>query len=155
MKMAIMPNGARTLTFAGLTLALACAGCGASGESPPAQASSAAPSRTPVQAPQTPGFPQAADGTSVRACRDGNCEVLVTKRMTIPLDARFGFKTFSFDPADSTWRYTYPDGGSGQLKFIEPPYSGSWAGPTADQQLNLKVVASDGSKAVISLTPGK
>ncbi|GLY83076.1 hypothetical protein [Actinoallomurus iriomotensis] len=45
----------------------------------------------------TPGFPQAPDGTDVRACHDGSCEILVTKRTRIPLDSRFGFRTFSFD----------------------------------------------------------
>jgi hypothetical protein len=41
------------------------------------------------------------------------------------------------------------------VKWLEPPYTGSWSGPTAKQQLVMTVVASDGSKAVISLRPGK
>jgi hypothetical protein len=102
-----------------------------------------------------PGFPEAVDGTNVRACRDGTCEILATKRVRIPLDARFGFRAFSFDPADSTWRFSYPGGGSGRMKFLAPPYSGSAVGPTGEQNLVLTVVASEGSRAVISLRPGK
>ncbi|GAA4491972.1 hypothetical protein GCM10023191_026890 [Actinoallomurus oryzae] len=144
-----------------ILLALTAAGCGSGSggdqkprETPvrPTVAASRTPARTPAR---TPGFPQAADGKNVRACHDGSCEILVTKRTKIPLDPRFGFKTFSFDPSDSTWRYTYPIGGSGRLKWLEPPYSGSWVGPTGKQQLVMTVVASDGSKAVISLRPGK
>ncbi|MGI5212468.1 hypothetical protein [Plantactinospora sp. CA-290183] len=157
----------RTLCLvAGLLLAVAVAGCGGSGGAPRGEASSGTPGLpssgtpgpTPSGAPSpdaTPeaGFPAAANGTNVRSCYDGSCEILVTKRVTIPLDPRFGFKTFSFDPADSTWRYTYPEGGSGSLKFLEPPYSGEWAGPSAKQGLAMRVVATEGSRAVISLRP--
>jgi hypothetical protein len=162
MTVVMNPRDARTWAvlpvLPALCLVLACAGCGGSGGSHTGHAAS----RTPrpgggaAQAPaRTPGFPEAADGTNVRACRDGSCEILVTKRVSIPLTSRFGFKAFSFDPADSTWRYTYPGGGSGSLSFQAPPYSGSWAGPTAKQSLVLTVVATQGSKAVISLRPGK
>ncbi|MGI5227008.1 hypothetical protein [Actinoallomurus sp. CA-142502] len=140
-----------------LLTALAATGCGGgSGGDQQAQTPSR-PTATATGRPpaHTPGFPQAPDGTDVRACHDGSCEILVTKRTRIPLDSRFGFRTFSFDPADSTWRYTYPDGGSGHVKWLEPPYSGSWAGPTAKQQLVMTVVASEKSRAVISLHPGK
>ncbi len=148
--MVIMKPGG--LAVAGLSLALGCAGCGGTEHGPalPARASV-----TPRATVRTPSFPQAADGTDVHACRDGNCEILAGARVTIPLAARFGFRTFSFDPADSTWRYTYTAGGSGHLKFLAPPYSGSWAAPTGKQSLALTVVASDGSRAVISLRPGK
>jgi hypothetical protein len=167
MTVVVNPSDARTQTtlpvLAGLLLALACAGCGGSGGSPQDQAprgASSQPGRPTSGVPsedtgRKPGFPEAADGTNVRACHDGSCEILATKRVRIPLDPRFDFKTFSFDPADSTWRYTYSNGGSGKLSFLAPPYSGSWAGPNAKQGLVLTVVASDGSKAVISLRPGK
>lgn len=149
---------ARTLpVLVGLASTLAAAGCGGgSGGDHRPQATTDRPTGAVSRAPvRTPGLPQAADGTDVHACHDGSCEILLTKRTKIPLDSRFGFKTFSFDPADSTWRYTYPGGGSGRLKWLAPPYSGSWAGPTAEQQLVMTVVASDGSRAVISLRPGK
>ncbi|WP_021596662.1 hypothetical protein [Actinomadura welshii] len=154
-------NPTRTrAAVAGLALALACAGCGGSGDSgdsgdsaeatsPPAGTTDAAQSPAP-----SPTFPKAADGTKASACRDGRCEILVTKRTKIPIDRRFGLATLSFAPTDLTWRYTYPNGGSGSMKFLEPPYTGSVAGPTAKQGLSLRVVASDGSKAVISLSPG-
>jgi hypothetical protein len=148
--------------FAGLLVACTAAGCGGSGGAPTPRPSSDAPSpsaaatptavATPGSAP-APGFPRAADGRNVRACRDGNCEILVTKRTRIPLDARFGFKTFSFDPADSTWRYTYPQGGSGSVSFLAPPYSGQWAAPGGEQGITLTVVGSAKGKAVISLRP--
>jgi hypothetical protein len=136
-------------------LALACAGCGGSHPGHVPSATPTAGGDTGRPPARTPGLPPAADGTNVRACHDGSCEILVTGRVSIPLTSRFGFKTFSFDAADSTWRYTYPNGGSGSLSFKAPPYSGSWAGPTAEQSLVLTVVASEGSKAVISLRPGK
>jgi hypothetical protein len=41
------------------------------------------------------------------------------------------------------------------MKFLAPPYSGSASGPTGEQSLVLTVVASEGSRAVISLRPGK
>lgn len=154
-----IPSITRTrATVVGLALAMACAGCGGSGDSAEAKSpratagsSTAAPTQSP---PPSPGFPKPADGTKASACRDGKCEILVTKRTKIPLDSRFGLSTLSFAPTDLTWRYTYPDGGSGSMKFLEPPYTGSVAGPSAKQGLSLRVVASDGSKAVISLTPG-
>jgi hypothetical protein len=146
----------------GFGAVFAVTGCGDAADAPPGAAPPGAPSTpaatarasTPDPEPTgEPGFPTAADGTNVRACYDGNCEILVTKRVTIGLDPKFGFETFSFDPTDSVWRYTYPDGGSGSLSFLEPPYEGQWAGPSASQSLALKVVASQGSRAVISLRP--
>jgi hypothetical protein len=103
--------------------------------------------------PPKPGFPRAADGKNVRACRDGRCEVLVTKRTRIPLDKRFGFRSFTFDPADSTWRFGYAEGGTGSVKFLEPPYSGQWAAPSGEAGLILTVVASEKGRTVISLRP--
>lgn len=154
----------RTIVVSVLGLAFACAGCGDSEEPARSQPQTNGAGRTtpppastvtPGQSPATkPGFPVPADGQDVKACRDGKCEILVTERTTIPLDRRFGFKKFSFDPADSTWRYSYPEGGGGELRFLEPPYSGSWAAPHGEQSLNLRVVATQGSKAVISLSPG-
>ena len=143
-------------TIAGLFLVCTAAGCGGSDGAPRPRASSDVPVVSPAGPPSSapaPGFPRAADGTDVRACSDGSCEVLVTKRTRIPLDARFGFKTFSFDPADSTWRYTYREGGNGSVSFLAPPYSGQWAAPSGEQGLTLTVVASATGKAVISLRP--
>ncbi|ROT31909.1 hypothetical protein [Micromonospora sp. HM5-17] len=144
-----------------LFLSLATAGCGGSDDSPQGSPPSAVPGTslgaTPETGPATglpgTGLPEAADGTNVRACYDGSCEILVTRRVTIPLDPRFGFTTFSFDPADSTWRYTDPEGGSGSLKLLEPPYSGELTGPSATQSLAVRVVATEGSTAVIALRP--
>lgn len=127
---------------------------------PPAAApppSSAAPvSATPESPPPSspaPAFPAAKDGTNVRACKDGTCEILVTRKTTIPMAARFGFKTVSFDPADRTWRFTYADGGSSSIAFLEPPYSGQWVAPYGEQGLNLRTVAFDRKRAVISMSP--
>jgi hypothetical protein len=92
-------------------------------------------------------------GCRTHACKDGTCEILVTKRTTIPLAAHFGFKKMSFDPADRTWRFSYSDGGSSSLEFLEPPYSGQWSAPRGDQGLNLRVVAFEGKRAVVSISP--
>jgi hypothetical protein len=156
--------------FTALFLSFTAIGCGESDRSPQGQTPSGTPGASLTTTPtpvatltQTPtasldpkqatAFPKAADGRNVRACYNGSCEILVTKRVSIPLHPRFGFKTFSFDPADSTWRYTYPEGGHGSLKFLEPPYSGEWSGPSSTQSLAMRVVATQGSKAVISLRP--
>lgn len=97
----------------------------------------------------------AKDGTNLRACYDGDCEILVSHRQTIRLDPRFGFSTFSFDAGDLTWRYTYPEGGNGSIRFEAPTYAGSWAGPSARQSLGMRVVDFQGPRAVIALHPGK
>ncbi|MFI0408881.1 hypothetical protein [Actinomadura sp. 3N508] len=74
-----------------VTAAAGLAGCGNSGGdgggAAPARGSSApaTPAASPASPASTPP-PRAADGTNVRACKDGTCEVKVTRRVTIPLD---------------------------------------------------------------------
>ncbi|ROO82972.1 hypothetical protein EDD29_0460 [Actinocorallia herbida] len=98
------------------------------------------------------GLPRAADGRDVRACFNGNCEILVDGRTEIPLNERFGFRTFSFDPADSTWRYTYRTGGTGKMRVSGLGANASWLGTSPVRMLKLRILARDGDKAVISLS---
>ncbi|WP_460301717.1 hypothetical protein [Actinocorallia aurea] len=100
------------------------------------------------------GFPRAANGRDADACFDGNCEILVDGRTEIPLHERFGFATFSFDPSDSTWRYTYLTGGTGKMRVSGLGANASWLGTSPARMLKLRILARDGDKAVISLSSG-
>jgi hypothetical protein len=84
---------------------LVLSGCGGSGTgtdgrssaAPPSRSPSvaASPSRSPSPSP-TGALPEAADGTDLDACYDGECEVLVTEPVDIPVDpAVYGFDTLS------------------------------------------------------------
>ncbi|MDX6738712.1 hypothetical protein [Actinocorallia sp. A-T 12471] len=121
---------------AALALLGACAGCEGAGGSSAGGAG---------------GLPRAADGTDVAACFDGNCEIRVRGRTTIPLNARFGFTRFSYDPGDSTWRYAYRTGGRGSTQMRGIGTNISWLGTSPSRMLRLRVIARDGDAAVISL----
>ncbi|WP_163509408.1 hypothetical protein [Fodinicola acaciae] len=56
----------------------------------PSATPSATPSASPSQAPTV-----AADGTNVRACYDGNCEIRVSGSLRIPLQPRFHVRRLS------------------------------------------------------------
>jgi hypothetical protein len=84
---------------------LVLSGCGGSGTAtdgrssaapPPLSPSvSASPSRSPSPS-STGALPEAADGTDLDACYDGECEILVTEPVDIPVDPEvYGFETLS------------------------------------------------------------
>ena len=81
----------RALTLLTAT-ALALTGCGGAEEDPAPTTTSAAASSTaetestPEPSPTPAVLPEAADGTDYDACYDGECEVLVTEPVDIPLD---------------------------------------------------------------------
>ena len=79
--------------FAGVALALALVGCSTEepaerpAEQPPAP--SATPTASPSPAEPTPSPTlTAADGTDVKACFDGTCEITVTGKKRIPLNKK-------------------------------------------------------------------
>jgi hypothetical protein len=82
--------------FAAVALALALVGCSAQepAERPAERpAPSTTPSATPAPSP-SPAEPapslSAADGTDVKACFDGTCEITLTGRKRIPLTTKLG-----------------------------------------------------------------
>ncbi len=97
----------RTVIGIGLLL-LTLTGCSSDAVPAPAPSASAAapapsppPSFGPSPSPSpSPTTPAAADGTNVRACRDGTCEILVTRRTGIPVPARFRVRGLSVTPGD-------------------------------------------------------
>jgi hypothetical protein len=74
--------------IAAVVMATALAGCSsaAPAKAPPsAPPPSAGPSPSASPSPTRPAFPSAADGSNIKACYDGKCEVLVAKKARIPL----------------------------------------------------------------------
>jgi hypothetical protein len=59
----------------------------------------------------------AEDGTDVSACADGNCEIVVTGAVDIPLEPRFGFTTFrvTFTPPNLV-EFIGEDAGGGSFR---------------------------------------
>jgi hypothetical protein len=73
-----------------------------------------------------------ADGTNVRSCRDGRCEVRVSARGTVPLPARTGLGSVEVIAVDATaltmvipLTGTNFDGDGGCAPFITGPAAGS------------------------------
>ncbi|WP_212988184.1 hypothetical protein [Actinoplanes auranticolor] len=78
---------------AAAALALTVAGCSVeqpAGQPPAPSASAQAPSPTSSPAPAPSPTRSAADGTDVRACFDGTCEITVTGKKRIPLTTKLG-----------------------------------------------------------------
>ncbi|MGH3379835.1 MAG: hypothetical protein ACRDP6_34405 [Actinoallomurus sp.] len=93
------------------------AGCGT--DSGPT-ATTATPRPVPTATKTTPAPPKAADGTRYSACKDGNCEVAVSKPVKIRLGGRIGSGTLSIKKvlSDGVKIYlTLPGGGGdGSIK---------------------------------------
>lgn len=136
----------RHLSFFVPALALALIGCGgpdgdpaaapSSGSSP--AASSAAPSGTPTQPPSAsptvvpttaPATKSAKLSTQVRDCRDGDCRLLVSKPVTIPLDTkRFYYPSITVTEVTReslTYQVRYPHGG-GAVQRLSPGNKGGF-----------------------------
>lgn len=96
--------------------------------------------------------PPAADGSNVRACYDGACEISVSGPTRIPLDGRSGFDAVAVqavEPNKVSFRVNYPNGSSsgsaspgGTVTFR------NGAGGT-----RITVVAIDAGTAVIRMSP--
>ncbi|WP_432081427.1 hypothetical protein [Streptomyces sp. WAC 04229] len=80
------PRALTTLTILTLTA------CNSSEEPPAAPPTSTRPHPTPETTSPSPS-PSAADGDDVAACTDGNCEITVTKPVTIRLEGPDGSPT--------------------------------------------------------------
>lgn len=88
---------------------LVLSGCGGSGTGTDGRSSATPPSLAPVSASPSPSpspsptgaLPEAADGTDLDACYDGECEILLTEPVDIPVDPEvYGFDTLSITAID-------------------------------------------------------
>lgn len=106
-----------------------------------------------VTATSTPkALPHAANGTDVRACSGGSCEVLVTGPVALPLDARFGLSSLSVQDitaAGVDFGAVASDGTILNLYQQRPDQGGA----SVVGNLAIAVVACDGHAAVIKLSP--
>lgn len=172
---------ARVIGAVALLTALGLAGCAEAvngGAVPAASApgpTSAVPEPTPAPtgspASTTPApFPTAADGSDVAACRDGNCEIVVSGPVEIPLEREFGVDRLAITAiaADGvqcraetsraqTLEWSVSTGqvyasDDGEIYYVE--FSQLQAGSTASaNQISLRVVALDGERAVLDFSP--
>ncbi|MEJ3750499.1 hypothetical protein WEI85_45480 [Actinomycetes bacterium KLBMP 9797] len=115
-----------------------------SAAAPPTSAAASSPAAVPL--------PRAADGTNVRACLDGRCEILVSKPIDIPLDGRHGIGVLSVTAIDSSgvdFQSVSPSGFVSSFHDQHPDQGG----PSTMNKLAIGVIAISGTKAVIRLSP--
>ena len=145
-----------------LAVAGATTACGGSTTAPSATPPSPAPTSTSASAasssaaPPTTNtapkpFPAAADGTNLRACADGDCEVLVTGPVTIRLAKGLGISSLDItavSPAGVDFRSTSPSGMVASATGQTPNHGGA----STINKLSFEVIALERSKAVVRLT---
>lgn len=141
------------LTATLLALSLVLTGCGSADEGRISSGSSSADTTTdpnPTADPTdsaTVGLPEAADGTDVSACFDGNCEILATSALEVPVDPDFGVDTFTIVELDAETVTVEATGAGTYLKVtISPEGAGSLNG------ILVSVVALDEEQAVLSFS---
>jgi hypothetical protein len=148
--------------LAALGVAGATAACGGSTTAPSAtpppspvpastSASAVSSSATPTTSTTPKPFPAAADGTNLRACADGDCEILVTGPVTIRLAKGLGMRSLNItavSPAGVDFQSTFPSGMVASATGQTP----NQGGPSSIDKLSFEVVALEGSKAVVRLT---
>lgn len=98
----------------------------------------------PRCAPPEP-LPEAADGTNIGACKDGTCEILVTKQVHLTVG---GWKVrVSLSETKATVRNNDPDGAVGEVSLAS---GGTGAFGEADgKELTIKALAVDKDGAVL------
>jgi hypothetical protein len=96
------------------------AGCGTKSGTGPTPSATASSHPVPTATKTTPPLPRAADGTRYRACKDGNCEVAVSRPVKIRLGGHAGPGALSVKKVISdgvNFDLTLPGGGgNGSLK---------------------------------------
>lgn len=102
----------RRARAAALLIGLAVAGCASPVPGDAAPARDGAP--TPAgAASSSAAAPAAADGSDVSACRDGDCEIVVTAAAEIPLDPMFGVNRLAITAVSGTTVDAVAETGSG------------------------------------------
>lgn len=143
-------------TVCAALLALALAGCGSPLAGVALQRSEPIVTKSQVlvlPAAAIAASPTAADGSDIRACYDGACEISVSRPLTIPLDGRSGFNAVTIEairPALMSFRANFPDGTV--LRSSASPgstvtFSSGTVGTT------IKVVTINSGTAVIKMSP--
>ncbi len=136
--------------------------CGGSTTAPPAtppsppvpartSASAASSSAAPTTSAAPHPFPAAADGTNLRACADGDCEILVTGPVTIRLAKGLGMSSLDItavSPAGVDFQSVSPSGMVASATGQTPNQGGA----SSIDKLSFEVVALEGSKAVVRFT---
>jgi hypothetical protein len=144
----------------GFACVLLIAGCGTThgahrtaATAPPSTAPPASPSVPPSSAPPTSAtLPPAANGTNVNACAQGQCEILVTGPVAIPVDpATTGVASLAvsdISPDGVDFLATTSDGTTTNMLGQLPDQGG----PSQVNHLAVLVVAYTGRAAVIRLS---
>lgn len=120
--------------------------------SPPVASATAPSISTSTPRPAVRPLPRAKDGTNLRACYDGRCEVLVTKPVDITLNGRRGVDILFVTAIDSDgvdFQTISASGFTGNLLEQRPDQGG----PSTINRLAVSVVAISGRRAVIRLSP--
>lgn len=147
------------ITAITVLLTVTLAGCGGtpdtgSLEPPPggdvAASGSEEPSPSPEPEPEPTsdaGLPDAADGSGLDACADGDCEVRVSESDEIPIDPSFGIDNFTVAEIG-------PD-----MVVIEGTGAGAYVRTSVGTQgrstlngITVQILAIDGDQAVLSLS---
>lgn len=141
-------TGAALASAAVMTVLLT--GCGSTPE--PAAASPTAstpPPSTPAPSPSPTGFPKAADGDDLDACRDADCEVLVHDGDKIRLNDKWGIEPIDVTVEDDSVTFKRVTAGGMQITLSrQTPDQG---GPSRINDVALGVTAVQNKKAVISI----
>ncbi|TDD33560.1 hypothetical protein E1287_19180 [Actinomadura sp. KC06] len=147
--------GFRLHAAAGLAAAaaLGLAGCG--GDDDGAASASGSPTAkktaptTPPAPPPSPAPP--ADGTNLRACKDGTCEVKVTRRVTIPMDEEklevSTIRVTSLEGDAISFEVGLPSSGAFDFNCEGDPRCQTMVvGPAAGSSGNAKITAHPGAQ---------
>jgi len=150
----------RILTAAALLIPLSLAACGGQGSGTITEASDSA-TATATASPASPSTTplEAADGTDLGACFDGECEVLITGPVDIELDPELGVQAsifsvtqFDEDVLGIEWSGgTSQSMSSGAIAWV---MTGGYAHAehTTPQGLSIKVDGFDGEQMVLTLS---
>ncbi|MGW4400376.1 hypothetical protein ACWEHA_34220 [Amycolatopsis nivea] len=144
--------------LAALAAAGATAACSGPTTTPPPSSAPASISASPASSSTAPTtsaapkpFPAAADGTNLRACADGDCEILVTGPTTIRFAKSLGMSSLDItavSPAGVDFQSVSPSGMVMSAREQTPDQGG----PSTINKLSFEVIALEGSKAVVRFT---
>lgn len=107
------------------------------------------PSVTAARHPVATSQGVAGAGTDVRACRGGKCRISVTAPATIPVDARFGFRSIRVSVNGSEVTVAAAIAGGSLDDTVSVP------GTAALNNLDINVQAIAGHRVTLEISPGK
>jgi hypothetical protein len=95
------------------------------------------------------GFPRAKDGSKLRACRDADCEVLVSDGQTITLNDEFHLAPVDVTVEDGS--VTFKSVSASGFQSILSEQTPEQGGPSSINDVSFLVVAIQKNKAVIKI----